>query len=88
MITGDTGDHMLEVVALLLVFVMSVALALGAAFVVLGVLLEFMRRTAVRRSAGSTFIGESTADAPIQRVPQYPLANHDGAALLVTRGAA
>jgi hypothetical protein len=43
-----TGAHMVEVVALLFVFILSVGVALGAALVILGALLGMMSRTAVR----------------------------------------
>jgi hypothetical protein len=80
---------MVDVIALLFVLILSVALAMGAAFLVLGGLLNMMRRTAVRLSRDA--VGSSAnlpLDAPVQRVRRYPLAHHDGAGPLVIRGAA
>ena len=80
---------MAEVVAVLVVLIGSVALATGAAFVVLSVLLNVMRRTAVRPLPGALGSSQNRPAGPqVQRVPRYPLANHDGAAPLVTERAA
>ena len=80
---------MVEVVALFFVFALSVALATGAAFVVLSVLLKMMTRTAVRPSRGALgSVQISPPDASRQHPVRYRVANHDGAASLVVRGAA
>jgi hypothetical protein len=67
---------MVEVVGLLFVFILSVALAIGAALAVLGVLLEMMRRRAARPSLGSLVPGTNgPLGAPVQRcrcIPSRP----------------
>jgi hypothetical protein len=61
---------MVEVVGLLLVFVLSVTVATGAALAVLSVLLVIMRRTAVRLSSASLVpCRNRPLDAPLLRRP-------------------
>jgi hypothetical protein len=80
---------MAEFVTLFFVFILSVALAAGAAFVVLGVVLNLMTRTAVRRARGALgSVQLRPLDASGQRAARYPAANHDGAASLVIPRAA
>jgi hypothetical protein len=80
---------MAEVVTLFFVFILSVALAAGAAFMVLAVVLNLMTRTAVRRPRGAVGLVQlSPLDASGQPAARYPMANHDGAASLVIRRAA
>jgi hypothetical protein len=59
---------MVEVAGLLFVFILSVTLAMGAALAALGVLLEVMRRTAVRPSSDPLIpCRNRPLDAPVQR---------------------
>jgi hypothetical protein len=59
---------MVEVVGLLFVLVLSVTLAMAAAFTALGVLLDMMRRTAARPSLGSLVPYRNRPfHAPVQR---------------------
>jgi hypothetical protein len=82
------GAHVLDALSLISVLLLSVILAMGAARVVLGVLLHVMRLTAVRPPSEALVPRTTTDSARRFSIRQDPMTSHDGVVPLVAREAA